>query len=50
MKIKSMIYLPICSEKDLKYTIDKYSQKNNIIYNEFKKIKIKKIFKNNVFL
>ena len=48
MKIKAMIYLPICSEKDLKYTIDKYSQRNNIIYNEFKKIKInEKILKEN---
>ena len=35
MKIKSFIYLPLCSEKDLKKIFDKFAGRNSIINNEF---------------
>jgi hypothetical protein len=39
-KIKSFIYLPLCCEKDLNKIMNKYSGKNDIIFNEINKIKI----------
>ena len=40
MKIKFLIYLPICSEKELKKICDKYSGRNSIIKKEFGNINI----------
>ena len=39
-KIKTFIYLPECSEKDLKKFYDKYGKINDIIYNILSNIKI----------
>jgi hypothetical protein len=37
-RIKSIIHLPICSEKKYKKIIDKYSGRNDIIFNEAQKL------------
>ena len=46
LKIKSIIYLPICSEKFYKKIKDKFSGRNDIISNEFKNINIDEAIKN----
>jgi len=47
-RLRELIYLPICSDKKYKKMINKYSGRNEIIFNESQKLKInEKIQENN---